>query len=202
MIEDNKTVKSIESKIGGKSGTYWKVTWTDDKADNIFNEDWLPLLERSQNENSPLHFTKEKSENSKYYNIKSLELLAPEPTPKQTTKPEIAPQEKSEMSKKDWSEKDKITRTSIERQKALELAVNWAIALLNSSSFTKKESLTTRNIMVAAKEFEQHLATGEVPEKPLVKGVEGKEILPKSRLVEEARKLGGKVIDEGQSEVT
>lgn len=79
MIEDTKTVKSIATKVGGKSGTYWTITWRDGKSDNIFNADWLPILERSQTELRPVHFTKENKEGSKYYNIISLELLEKPP---------------------------------------------------------------------------------------------------------------------------
>ncbi len=87
MLEDNKIVKSIEVKAGGKSGTYWTVTWQDDKKDNIFDGDWLPLLEQSQKENRLLHFTKEKQ--GKYYNINSLELATlPEEQPAVTEKVE------------------------------------------------------------------------------------------------------------------
>ena len=104
MIEDSKTVKTITVKVGGKSGTYWTVAWTDGKTDTIFNGDWLPLLERSQKENCPLHFTKEKAEGSKYYNIKSLE-LAPE---KEQTNEKIYPQRQGK---------------SLEEQKSIECQV-------------------------------------------------------------------------------
>ena len=69
-----KIVKSIETKPGGKSGTYWAVTWDDDKKDNIFNKDWLPLLEKSHKESVPILFTKEKK--GDFWNIVSLEFPA------------------------------------------------------------------------------------------------------------------------------
>ena len=100
MIEDNKIVKSIQTKTGGRSGTYWTVTWQDGKTDNIFNGDWLPLLEQSQEENHPLHFTKEKTEDSKYYNIKSLELAQETEDENQT-----APKLSIEMNREDRREK-------------------------------------------------------------------------------------------------
>ncbi len=82
MIEDSKIVKSIEEKTSNKGTTYWTVTWQAGKFDNIFNAEWLPLLEQSQQENRMLHFTKEKAEGSKYYNIKTLELATlPDKTP-------------------------------------------------------------------------------------------------------------------------
>ncbi len=55
------------------------------------------------------------------------------------------------------------------RAVCLSYAKDWAIALLNSSSFTKKESLNARSIIAVAKEFEAYLDTGEVPESALVK---------------------------------
>ncbi len=174
MIEDNKIVKSIEAKSGGKSGTYWTVTWQDDKRDNIFNGDWLPLLEQSQQEHRMIHFTKEKE--GKYYNIKSLELdqLDKESTeppivkegmpPKQESRPDIV------MTKSDWGEKDRITRKSIERQTALNDAVELA-------KLMGADKVTTEKIIATAKLFEAYL--------------EGKEVQPaKSRLVEAAKKLG------------
>ncbi len=111
MIEDSKIVKSIEAKPGGKSGTYWTVTWQDDKHDNIFNADWLPLLEQSQSENRPLHFTKEKQEGSKFYNIKTLELVDTPPPSSigEASQREIAPQEKGMW----WKEAGECFRSKL-----------------------------------------------------------------------------------------
>ena len=100
MIEDNiEIVKSIQTK-SGRSGTYWRVTWQDETTDNIFNGDWLPLLEQSQKGNHPLHFTKEKTEDSKYYNFKSLELAQETEDENQT-----APKLSIEMNREDRREK-------------------------------------------------------------------------------------------------
>ena len=82
MIEDSKFVKSIEAKSGGKSGTYWTVTWQDEKHDNIFNNEWLPILESAQENNRLVHFGKEK--HGQYYNIVSLELASETQPPKET----------------------------------------------------------------------------------------------------------------------
>ena len=186
MIEDNKTVKSIEAKVGGKSGTYWTVTWTDGKTDNIFNGDWLPLLEQSQNENRPLHFTKEKSRlrdgsEGKYYNIKSLELVVklatPAPhgaeyhkppdrddtPPPPQTKPEIAPQEKGMW----WKEVGENFRAGLfKRDDNKDGAYLWKTYI--------KQMLSSLEIIIPKK---------EVP-------------LEKSKLVETAKKLG--VIEKGE----
>jgi hypothetical protein len=89
MIEDTKFVEKIESKPGGKSGTYWAITWTDGKTDRIFNGDWLPICEESQEKKLAVHFTKQKEGN--YYNIKSMELVRdalPEPKEPQTPPPQ------------------------------------------------------------------------------------------------------------------
>ncbi len=62
---------------------------------------------------------------------------------------------------------------------ALSYAKDWAIALLNSPSFTKKETLSAKSIIATAKEFEAYL--------------EGKEVqLAESKLIQEAKKLGAK----------
>lgn len=95
MIEDSKIVKEIRAKAGGKSGTYWSVTWTDGKSDNIFDSNWIPLCEISQKENRALKFTKEKTPDGKFYNMKTLELAIagnttfaplPQPPPPPTEK--------------------------------------------------------------------------------------------------------------------
>ena len=118
--------------------------------------------------------------------------------PKQEEVKPPPPKSEPPMSKENWAEKDKITRTSIERQKSLELATHWAIALLNSSSFTKKESLSSKSIRQTAQSFAEWIETGKIPEVVLAKESEGKqEQPPKSRLVEEAKKLGGKEIEKG-----
>ena len=191
MIEDSKVVKSITAKPGGKSGTYWTVTWQDGKTDNIFNADWLPLLEQSQKENCLLYFTKEKSEDGKFYNIKSLKLIAKtvevsvkKPSEVNTEKP------KTDMSKDDWSMKDKITRKSIERQTALNAAVKVAELM------AAKEKIT-EGIISTAKRFELYLETGiDVAAQAKQQEVTG----AKSQLVQAAKAMGAKVIAEGQKE--
>jgi len=75
MIEDNKWVSNVEAKPGGRSGTYWTVTWHDGKFDNIFNGEWLPIVEKAQAEKLCVHFKKEKPEGSKYFNIVELSLV-------------------------------------------------------------------------------------------------------------------------------
>ena len=69
-MEDSKFVKDITEKEGKKK--YWQITWHDDKKDNIFNPDWLKLLEQAHLENRIVDFKKEK--NGNYWNITELKL--------------------------------------------------------------------------------------------------------------------------------
>ena len=71
MIEDSKWVKSVESNAPKKG---WKITWHDDKKDNIFDESWLKILDEAQKDNRLVHFTKEKN-NAGYWNILNLNLV-------------------------------------------------------------------------------------------------------------------------------
>jgi len=72
-IEDTKFIEKIEAKAGGKTGTYWRVTWTDGKSDTLFNGEWKDLCEEAQENKLAVHYTKQKQGN--YYNIISLELV-------------------------------------------------------------------------------------------------------------------------------
>jgi len=72
MIEDSKFVQSIISNSPKKG---WKITWHDEKKDNIFNEAWLKILDQAQKEQRMVHFTKEKNE-AGYWNILTLELAS------------------------------------------------------------------------------------------------------------------------------
>lgn len=76
------------------------------------------------------------------------------------------------MSKDDWSEKDRITRKSIERQTSLNAAVEVSKTL-------PTDQVTTGKIIATAKLFEAYL--------------EGRET--KRNLVEEAKKLGAVEIE-------
>jgi len=64
--------------------------------------------------------------------------------------------------------RDDATRVSIERQKALDISKDWAIALLESG----KKDLSGTSIIQLAKAFENYLNTGNVPDSPLVKEVQ------------------------------
>ena len=88
------------------------------------------------------------------------------PTPKESGS---KPPPEHEMTKGDWSEKDRITRKSIERQTALKEAANIACAVI-----AQGKEMSPAKVIDTAKLFEAYL--------------EGQ--LGKSRLVEEAEKLG------------
>ena len=83
---------------------------------------------------------------------------------------------KQEMTADKWAEKDRITRKSIERQTSLNAAVEVSKSL-------PPDKVTSANIIATAKVFEAYL--------------EGKEVQPaKSRIVEQAKQLGAKSVDE------
>jgi len=171
MIEDSKFVKSIASNAPKKGQ---KVTWADGKTDIIFDQEWVALLNQALKENRLVHFTKDKND-AGYWNIQTLELaqLNKEPTkppiiessmpPKQEKPTEISP-----MTPDKWAEKDRITRKSIERQTSLNAAIELGKAMGVSP-------LTSSQIIATAKLFEAYL--------------EGQEVVKKTRLVEEAKRL-------------
>jgi hypothetical protein len=80
-IEDTKFVSKLEAKAGGRSGTYWVVTWTDGKTDRIFDGAMKDKLEEAQANTLAVHYSKEKHGN--YFNIVSLELVKDELPPAQ-----------------------------------------------------------------------------------------------------------------------
>ena len=100
MIEDSKWVKSVVSNAPKKG---WKITWHDDKYDNIFDESWLKILDQAQKGQRMIHFTKEQNQ-SGYWNIKTLELAnleaQPQPAP-EYPKDEVAPKDSPPVSKDD-----------------------------------------------------------------------------------------------------
>ena len=63
------------------------------------------------------------------------------------------------MSKGDWAEKERVTRQSIQRQKALGEAVNWCIAKLQSG-----EKVKTTHILSIAGIFNAFIDNGVVVE--------------------------------------
>jgi hypothetical protein len=76
MISDSKVAINIDEKQGAK-GSYWTITWDDDKVDNVFKSEWAAIAEQSIGE--AISFTKEKAANSKYYNIQSFSIGTPKP---------------------------------------------------------------------------------------------------------------------------
>lgn len=66
-----KKVKTIEEAgQTSKGSVYWKVTWDDDKSDNIFDVKFKETLETALAHNLPVNVEKEK--NGQYWNVKSV----------------------------------------------------------------------------------------------------------------------------------
>ncbi len=76
-----------------------------------------------------------------------------EPTPAELTAVD------NKMSKGDWSEKDRVTRQSIQRQTSLKAAVEWCIAKQAT------EPVTTVMVLTVAGLFESYLENGVQVEK-------------------------------------
>jgi hypothetical protein len=207
MTEHTGIVKSIDAKQSGNGKSYWTIAWNDGTKDNIFNPDWLPNLQKSQATGQLINFTREPTPDGKFKNIKSVSLAtlpekppaaqlpnAPQspkieqgtalPPPGGTMSPAdkifgFGQPAKPEMSKADWAEKDKVTRKSIERQKALELAVQLS---------QTQSDITVGWIITTAKTFERYLA--------------GEEVTPAiNTLTEEAKNLGAEEIKKGENKV-
>ena len=84
------------------------------------------------------------------------------PAPKQpiqTGAMKKEPTNTSEMTKGDWSEKDRITRQSIQRQTSLKASVEWCIAKHAT------ESVKTAMVLTVASLFESYLENGIQVEK-------------------------------------
>ena len=156
MIPDTKWVGDVEAKPGGKSGTYWTITWHDGKHDNIFNEAWKDLCEQAKAEGLAVHFTKEQNPKG-YWNIVALELVSqvlPESTdpPTDMTPPKAhIPPPRAEQTEA----KVDTTRKSIERQTSLKCATEWCIAQLQAGN-----PLKTTEIVSIAAIFESYLDSG------------------------------------------
>jgi len=105
-------------------------------------------------------------------------LVAPQsiPSPVKEVSGSKPPTDSQEMSKEDWAERERITRISIQRQTSLNAAVEVA-KTFNADSVDK--------VLTIAKRFEAYL-----------EGINIKEVSKsKSKLVEEAKKLGAEEID-------
>ncbi len=190
MTEHSGIVKGIFPKQLKNGVSFWEVVWNDNSKDNIFKSEWMELIKKSQTENRILNFTREPTPDGKFKNIKSVAFAT------LPVKPPIAPQSlkieqltalppsagtgqptKSDMTKEDWEAREKTTRKSIERQTALNAAVELAKI--------KPDKASSENIILTAKYFENYLAGEEV--QPAIK----------VRMVEAAKKLGAEEIKKG-----
>lgn len=95
MIQDSKFVHSVNSNAPKKG---WKITWHDDKKDNIFDESWLPILDQAQKEKRMISFQKEKN-NAGYWNIMRLNLAEAQPPtqPQETAREQAVVQQAHEQ---------------------------------------------------------------------------------------------------------
>src|SRR3990167_8153030 len=124
------TITEVSQEFASNGSEYRKVkgTTTDGKetTKSIFNnlEDSWGLLK----EGAVLDFAMVKK--GQYWNVSEIKPVGQQSTPQSKSSPvkeasgSVPP--RSEMSKDDWAEKDRITRRSIERQKSVELAVELA----------------------------------------------------------------------------
>ncbi len=159
-MEENRIAVALEEKQGTK-GAYHVVKWKDGGTDNIFNADWLPLINQSIEKQLILHTVKEPASNPKYNNIVKLELTKYETRAVSTEPAQPAPKPDN-MTKGDWADKDRTTRISIERQKSLDIA----------SRLVESDKIPIDQLLPSADKFEHYFANGYNP------------------LVEAAKKLG------------
>ncbi len=72
-----KRIKDIQTAQTANGADYLKVTWDDDKKDNIFPEELREIAVQAQMEGKALTITKEK--NGKYWNVIGLEIVEDNP---------------------------------------------------------------------------------------------------------------------------
>ena len=136
MIEDSKQVKKIEAKAGGKSGTYWTVTWTDGKFDTIFDDAIIKKCEEAMTNKLAVHYTKEKQ--GKYWNIRTLELVSDELPPPQ--EPKMLPEHKEVINKAREAVKEPIDRDSrIDQAVIFKAIVEMLSSQVDGKSVLEKE---------------------------------------------------------------
>lgn len=151
----DKKVASIEDKEGGR-GTYWKVTWNDGKTDNVFNKEWLPLLEQSRDVGLKLSFTKEKNEKG-YYNIVSLGAAletgvspdAKTPPKSEAVKPAAAAV-KTTASAESKYKADPAKTESIEKQAILKAAIELNVARIQQGQKVSADMVVTDAIVLSS----------------------------------------------------
>lgn len=183
-------ITKVEDATFSNSGKpYKKVTGMDDKGKEklvsvtTYFKEQYPLLR----EGSKLEFKMVKQGN--YWNVAGItpvgdshtsEPPTPEPPPEHATSGVKEPaktniQPNNEMSKEEWAERERTTRKSIERQKSLDTATQWTVAVLSNG----KKDLKGTDIIKVAQVFEYYLEHGKLPDK----------------MVEEAKKLGAEVVE-------
>lgn len=135
-----KGIHKIETLTTAKGNDYLKVTWDDDKFDNIFDPDMMKLAEQAYNTNAQVKITK--TQNGKYWNITGLEIIEqqnpPAPTEKPIPKPEVKPEtSKPKFAKENTPDKNKAFALSYAKDLATNKVIgsedilNWAEKFLN-----------------------------------------------------------------------
>lgn len=149
-----KKVQSIEEAGMTAKGTpYWKVTWDDGKSTNIFDLEQCKTLDKSQKDGIAVDVTYEKKGN--FYNVVSVSMDEGNKTP-ETQSPIV-------------KTPALISGGDRNRAMCLSYAKDWAIALLNSPSFSKKETLNAISIILLANDFTEYVENGKIPDSTLVK---------------------------------
>jgi len=109
MISDSKFVKGVKSNAPKKG---YKIEWADGKFDNIFDESWLPLLDKAQKENRLVTYEKEKND-AGYWNIKTLVLAEIDSEPVEPQTPQDYPDKEDLPSQSVTSSAVKPTATVV-----------------------------------------------------------------------------------------
>lgn len=150
-----KKVKSVEVAGQTKNGNdYWTVTWDDDKTDKLFDYQHEAICQEALAKELNVEIEKEKK--GQYFNIKKLTLVQSKLVKEVEKEGGELFSTENKMTKEDWGNKDKATRKSIERQKALEIAEIWCEEVIKTGTPVKTEEL-----IKVAQRFEKYLETGE-----------------------------------------
>ncbi len=186
MIEKVGSITELEWAESNKGTKYLKATikGNDEKDNhfNVFDPNIQETLSEAFEQGFWVNYKIDKKGN--FWNITeakkvadALEDALEKKTPSQSTPKIPTPQKETtpEMTPDKWTEKDRITRKSIERQTSLNAAVELA----------KVGIIKPDQVLPSARKFEEYL--------------EGKEVQPAKHLVEAAKKMGATEIKEGEN---
>lgn len=155
-------ITNIEQAFAKTGAEYRKVTVVDENGKettkSVFDNlsDRWPMIDEGLNK----FFDWKMVKKGQFWNvadIKPLELPPAQPSSNVLPEHQAVIEEAisgDKMTKEDWPAKDRVTRKSIERQKALDLSVQWCIAKLSN------EDVKTTHILSVAELFESYLEKG------------------------------------------